>query len=44
MISYPSEQPPIAFSIWSLGEAIDYPSQYSIDLTRCVHGLGEVRV
>jgi hypothetical protein len=44
MISRPSEQPPIAFSVGSLGEAIGYPSQYSTDLTRCVHGMGEVRV
>jgi hypothetical protein len=44
MISYPSEQPSIAFSIWSPGETIGYLSQYSLDLTRCVHGAGEVRV
>jgi hypothetical protein len=44
MISCPSEQPPIALSIWSPGEAIRYPSQHSTDLTRCVHGSGEVGV
>jgi hypothetical protein len=44
MISYPSEQPPIALSIWSLGEAIDYPGQHATDLARCVHGSGEVGV
>jgi hypothetical protein len=44
MISCPSEHPPIAFSVWSPGETIGYPSQYSTDLTRCVHGTGEVRV
>jgi hypothetical protein len=44
MISYPSEQPPIALGIWSLGEAIGYLSQYSIDLAWCVHGSGEVGV
>jgi hypothetical protein len=44
MISRPSEQPPIAFSVWSPRETIGYPSQYSPDLTRCVHGAGEVRV
>jgi hypothetical protein len=44
MISCPSEQPPIALGVWSPGEAIGYPSQYYIDLTRCVHGSGEVGV
>jgi hypothetical protein len=44
MISRPSDQPLIAFNVWSLGEAIGYPSQYSTDLTRCVHCTGEVRV
>jgi hypothetical protein len=44
MISCPSEQPPIALNVWSPGEAIGYPSQNSTDLTRCVHGLGKVRV
>jgi hypothetical protein len=41
MISCPSEQPPIALSVWSPGEAIGYPGQHSIDLARCVHGSGE---
>jgi hypothetical protein len=41
MVSCPSEQPPIALSVWSPGEAISYPSQYSIDLAWCVHGSGE---
>jgi hypothetical protein len=44
MISCPSEQLSIALSVWSLGEAISYPSQHSTDLARCVHGSGEVRV
>jgi hypothetical protein len=44
MISCPSEQPPIALSVWSPGEAISYMSQHSTDLARCVHGSGEVRV
>jgi hypothetical protein len=44
MISCPSEQPPIALDVWSPGEAIGYPSQYSTDLPWCVHGSGEVRV
>jgi hypothetical protein len=44
MISRPSEQPLIAFSVWSPGETIGYPSQYSSELTRCVHGVGKVRV
>jgi hypothetical protein len=44
MISRPSEQPPIAFSVWSPGEAISYLSQYSTDLTRCAHCMSEVRV
>jgi hypothetical protein len=44
MISYPSEQPPIALGVWSLGEAIGYPGQYSIYLARCVHGSGKVGV
>ena len=42
MISCPSEQPPIALGVWSPGEAIGYPSQHPTDLTRCVHGSGEV--
>jgi hypothetical protein len=44
MISCPSKQPPIALGVRSSGEAIGYPSQHSTDLTRCVHGSGEVRV
>jgi hypothetical protein len=44
MISYQSEQPPIALGVWSPGEAIGYPSQYSTDLAWCVHGSGEVEV
>jgi hypothetical protein len=39
-----SEQPPIALSIESPGEAISYPSQHSADFTRRVHGPGEVGV
>jgi hypothetical protein len=44
MISCPSEQLSIALSVWSLGEAIGYPSQHSTDLAQCVHGSGEVGV
>jgi hypothetical protein len=44
MISCPSEQPPIALSVRSSGETISYLSQHSTDLTRCVHGSGEVGV
>jgi hypothetical protein len=44
MISCPSEQPPIALGVQSPGEAIGNPSQYSTDLARCVHGLGEIGV
>ena len=44
MISCPGEQPPIALGVRSPGEAIGYLSQYSTDLTRCVHGSGEVGV
>jgi hypothetical protein len=44
MIRCPSEQPLIALGVRSPGEAIDYPSQYSTDLTRCVHGSGKVGV
>jgi hypothetical protein len=44
MISCLSEQPLIALGVWSPVEAIGYPSQHSTDLTRCVHGLGEVGV
>jgi hypothetical protein len=44
MISYSSEQPPIALGVWSPGEAIGYPSQHSIDIALCVHGSGEVGV
>ena len=44
MVSCPSEQPPIALDVRSPGEAIGYPSQYSTDLTRRVHGSGEVGV
>jgi hypothetical protein len=44
MISCLSEQPPIALGIRSPREAIGYPSQHSTDLTRCVHGSGEVGI
>jgi hypothetical protein len=44
MISYPSEQPPIALGVRSPGEAIGYPSQHSTNFTRGVHGSGEVGV
>jgi hypothetical protein len=44
VVGRPSEQLPIALSVWSPGEAISYPSQYSTNFARCVHGSGEVRV
>jgi hypothetical protein len=44
VVGRPSEQPPIALSVWSPGEAIGYPNQYSTNFARCVHGLGEVGV
>ena len=44
MISCPSEQPPIALSIWSPGEAISYLGQHYTDLARCVHGSGKVEI
>jgi hypothetical protein len=44
MISCPREQPPIGLGVWSPGEAISYPSQYSTDLARCVHGSGKVEI
>ena len=44
MVGCLSEQPPIALGVRSPGEAIGYPSQYPTDLTRCVHGSGEVGV
>jgi hypothetical protein len=44
MIGCLSEQPPIALGIGSPREAICYPSQYSTDFTRRVHGPGEIEV
>ena len=44
MVGCLSEQPSIALRIGSPGEAISYPSQYSADFTRRVHGSGEVGV
>jgi hypothetical protein len=44
MVSYPSEQSPIALGVWGPGEAVSYPSQHSIDLAWCVHGSGEIGV
>jgi hypothetical protein len=44
MISYPSKQLPIAFSIQSPWEAISYLSQHSSNFTRCVHCTSKVRV
>jgi hypothetical protein len=44
VISCPSEQPPIAFSIRSPWEAISYLSQHSSDFTRRVHCTSKVRV
>jgi hypothetical protein len=44
VIGCPGEQPPISLGVWSPGEAIGYPSQYSTNFTRCVHVSGEVGV
>jgi hypothetical protein len=44
MISCPSEQPSVSFSVWSPGEAISYSSQYSSDFTWRVHSTSKVRV
>ena len=44
MVGRSSEQPLIALGVWSPGEAIGYPSQYSTNFARCVHGSGEVEV
>jgi hypothetical protein len=44
MISCPSKQPSIAFSIRSPGEAISYPSQHSSNFTQRVHCASKVRV
>ena len=44
MIGCLSEQPPIALGIGSPREAICYPSQYSADFTRRVHGSREIGV
>jgi hypothetical protein len=44
VVGRPSEQPSIALDVWSPWEAISYPSQYSTNFARCIHGSGEVRV
>jgi hypothetical protein len=44
VVGYLSEQPPIALDVGSAGETIGYPSQYSTNFTRRVHGSGEVGV
>jgi hypothetical protein len=44
MISRSSEQSSIALGVWSSGKTVGYLSQHSTDLTRCVHGTGEVGV
>jgi hypothetical protein len=44
MISCPSEQPPITFSIRSQREAISYLSQHSFDFAQHVHCTSKVRV
>jgi hypothetical protein len=44
VVGRPSEQPLIALGVWSPGEAIGYPSQYSTNFARCVHGSGKVGV
>jgi hypothetical protein len=44
MISFPSEKPPIAFSIQSPREAISYLSQHSFDFAWRVHRTSKIRV
>jgi hypothetical protein len=44
VVGRPSEQPLIALGVWSAGEAIGYPRQYSTNFARCVHGSSEVGV
>jgi hypothetical protein len=44
VVGYLSEQPPIALDVGSPGETIGYPSQYSTNFTRHVHGSGKVGV
>jgi hypothetical protein len=44
VVSYPSKQPSIAFSIRSSREAIIYLGQHSSDFARRVHCMSEVRV
>jgi hypothetical protein len=44
MVSCPSKQPSVAFSIRSPWEAISYLGQYSSDFARRVHCASEVRV
>jgi hypothetical protein len=44
MISCPSKEPPIAFSIRSPWEAISYLSQHPSDFARRVHCASKVRV
>jgi hypothetical protein len=44
VVSCPSKQPPIAFSVWSSQEAISYLGQHSSDFAWPVHCASEVRV
>jgi hypothetical protein len=44
VVSCPSKQPPIAFSVWSSREAISYLGQHSSNFAWHVHCAGEVRV
>jgi hypothetical protein len=44
MVGCLSEQSSIALGVGSPREPISYPSQYSSDFTRRVHGSSEVRV
>jgi hypothetical protein len=44
VVSCPSKQPPIAFSVWSSWKAISYLGQHSSDFTRRVHCTSKVRV
>jgi hypothetical protein len=44
VVSCPSKQPSVAFSIRSPRVAISYLGQHSSDFARCVHCASEVRV
>jgi hypothetical protein len=44
VVSCPSKQPTISFSVRSSWEATSYLSQHPSNFTRCVHCVGKVRV